>query len=56
MIVLVSLEVSVRLHNTLPCVKIYVMEPNVFFGYLEGGIACSLNIPCNKQYPFDSLD
>jgi hypothetical protein len=44
------------LHNTLPCVKIYVMEPNVFFGYFERGIACVLNSFGHEQYPFDSLD
>jgi hypothetical protein len=56
MIVLVSLEVLVGLCNTPPCVKRYIMELNVFIGYLERGNACSLNIPCHKQYPFDSLD
>ncbi len=53
---LVSLKVLVGPHNTPPHVKRYVMEPNVFLGYLEKGIACSLNTPCHKQYPFDSLD
>jgi hypothetical protein len=56
MTVLVSLEVLVGLRNTLEHVKIYVMEPNVILGYLEKGNACSLNIPCHKHYPFDSLD
>ncbi len=56
MMVLVSLEVLLRLCNTPPCVKIYVMEPNVFTGYLERGIACSLSIPYHKIYPFDSRD
>jgi hypothetical protein len=56
MMVLVSLEVLVKLCNTPPCVKIFVMEPNVFLGYLERGIACSSSIPCHKQYPFNSLD
>ncbi len=33
----------VGLRNTLSHVKIYVMEPNVFLGYLEKGIASVLN-------------
>jgi hypothetical protein len=41
MIVLVSLEVLVGLRNTPPHVKRYVMELNVFMGYLERGNACS---------------
>jgi hypothetical protein len=56
MMVLVSLEVLIGLRNTPPHVKKYVMEPNVFLGYLEKGNARSLNIPCHKHYPFDSLD
>jgi len=56
MMVLVSLEVLVGLRNTPACAKIYVMELNVILGYLEKGNACSLNIPCYKHYPFDSLD
>jgi hypothetical protein len=36
--------------------KKYIMEPNIFLGYLEKGIACSLNISCHKQYPFDIID
>ncbi len=31
---LVSLEILVELHNIPQCVKRYVMEPNLFFGYL----------------------
>jgi hypothetical protein len=30
------------------------MEPNVFFGYLERGIACSLSLFGHEQYPFNS--
>jgi hypothetical protein len=56
MMVLISLKVLVGLSKTLPHVKRYVMEPNVFLGYLDRGIACSLNIPYHKQYPFDNLD
>jgi hypothetical protein len=55
-IVLVSLKVLVRLCNTLPCVKRYVMEPNVFLGYLERGIACSLSFFEHEQYPFNILN
>jgi hypothetical protein len=56
MTVLVPLEVLVGLCKAFPRVKRYVMESNVFLGYLDRGIACSLNIPYHKQYPFDSLD
>ncbi len=42
MTVLVSLKVLVGLRNTFLHVKRYVMDPNVFLGYLERGIACSL--------------
>ncbi len=54
--VLVSLQVLVGLCNTFPCVKIYVMEPNVFVGYLQRALACSLNFCGHEQYPFNSLD
>jgi hypothetical protein len=40
---------------TPPCVKRYVMEPNVFLGYLKWGIACSLSIFGHEQYPSNSL-
>jgi hypothetical protein len=43
-------------HNTFPRVKRYVMEPNVFLGYLERGNACLLNLFGHEQYPFNSLD
>jgi len=46
----------IELCNTLPHVKKYVMDPNVFLGYLERGIACSLSIFGHEQYPFNSLD
>jgi len=32
------------------------MEPNVFIGYLERGIACSLSLFGHEQYPSNSLD
>jgi hypothetical protein len=32
------------------------MEPNVFLGYLERGIACSLIFFGHEQYPCNSLD
>jgi hypothetical protein len=46
----------VGLCNTLPHVKIYVMEHNVFLGYLKRGVACSLNLFGHEQYLFNSLD
>jgi hypothetical protein len=46
----------VRLHNTPPCVKRYVMEPNVFLGYLKRGIVGGLSSFGHEQYPFDGLD
>ncbi len=54
--VLVSLLVFIRLCNTLPCVKKYVMEPNVFMGYLKKGIACLMNLSMHEQYPFNNMD
>jgi hypothetical protein len=47
--VLVSLLVFIRLCNTPPCVKIYVMEPNVFLGYLKSGIACLVSPSGHEQ-------
>jgi hypothetical protein len=32
------------------------MEPNVFLGYFERGIACVLSNFEHEQYPFDTLD
>jgi len=32
------------------------MEPNVFMGYLERGITCSLSLFGHEQYPSNSLD
>jgi len=32
------------------------MEPNVFLGYFEKGIACSLNLFGHEQYPSNSLN
>jgi hypothetical protein len=54
--VLVSLLVLIRLRNTFPFIKIYVMEPNVFLGYPERGITCLVNPSGHEQYPFNSLD
>jgi len=51
--VLVSLLVFIELCNTPSRVKIYVMEPNVFLGYLKRGIACLVN---HDQYLYNSLD
>jgi hypothetical protein len=41
--VLISFYVLVRLYNTPPSFKIYVMEPKGFLGYLKKGIASALN-------------
>jgi hypothetical protein len=38
-----------------PRVKRYVMEPNVFMGYLEWGIVGVLNSVRHEQYPSDSI-
>jgi hypothetical protein len=54
--VLVFLLVLVGLHNTPPCVKRYVMEPNVFMGYPKRGIACLVSPFRHEQYPSNSLD
>ncbi len=40
-----------RAMHTPSHVKIYVMEPNVFLRYLEKGIACSLCLFGQEQYP-----
>jgi len=32
------------------------METNVFLGYLERGIACSLSLLGHEQYPSNNLD
>jgi len=53
---LVSLLVFMSLCNTFPCVKRYVMEPNVFLGYPKRGIACLMSLSRHEQYPFNSLD
>jgi hypothetical protein len=53
--VLISLQVLVRLRNTPSHVKRYVMEPNVFIGYLKKGTASVLNNFGHEQYPSDSL-
>jgi hypothetical protein len=54
--VLVSLLVLIGLRSTPPHVKRYVMEPNVFLGYLERGIACLVNPSGYEQYPSNNLD
>jgi hypothetical protein len=54
--VLVSLYVLVGLCNTPSHFKRYFMETYVFLGYLERGIACSLNLFGHEQYPFNGLD
>jgi hypothetical protein len=54
--VLVCLLVLIRLHNTPPRVKIYVMKPNVFLGYPKKSIACLMSLFGHEQYPFNSLD
>jgi len=48
--------VILKMINTPPCVKRYVMEPNVFLGYLERGNACSLSCFRHEQYPFNNLN
>jgi hypothetical protein len=54
--VLVSLLVFTGLRNTPPHVKIYVMEPNVFLGYLKRGIACLVSPSGHEQYSSNILD
>jgi hypothetical protein len=54
--VLVSFLVFIGLRNTLPCVKIYVMEPDVSLGYPKRGIACLVSPYGHEQYHFNSLD
>jgi len=36
--------------------KRYVVGPNVFLGYLNRGIICSLSLSRHEQDPFDNLD
>ncbi len=54
--VLVSLLVFIRLCNTLPHVKRYVMEPNVFLGYPKKGISCLVSHFKHEQYPSNNMD
>jgi hypothetical protein len=54
--VLVSLLVFIGLCNTFPCVKIYVVEPDVSLGYSKRGIACLVNPYGHEQYHFNSSD
>ncbi len=53
---LVSLSVLVGLCNITPHVNIYIMEPNVFLGYLEKGNALSLSPFKHEHYLFNSMD
>jgi hypothetical protein len=46
----------VGLCNILPSFKRYVVEPNVFLGYLERGIVGVLNSFEYEKYPSNSLD
>jgi hypothetical protein len=48
--------VFIGLCNTLPRVKTYVMEPNVFLWYPKKGIACLMSLSRHEQYPSNSLD
>ncbi len=48
--------VFLRLCNTFPRVKRYVMELNVFMGYLEKDIAYLVNPSRHEQYPSNNLD
>jgi hypothetical protein len=41
---------------TLPSLKIYVMEPNVFLGILIRGITSALCSFEDEQYPFNNVD
>ncbi len=54
--VLVSLAIFIRLHDTPPPVKRYIMELDVFLGYPKRGIACLVSSFEHEQYPFNSLD
>jgi hypothetical protein len=47
---------KLRLSNTLPNSKRYVMEPKGFMGYPKRGNACELNSFEHQQYPFDNLN
>jgi hypothetical protein len=53
---LVSLSVLVGLCTITPHVNIYIMEPNVFLGYLEKGNALSLSPFTHEHYLFNSMD
>jgi hypothetical protein len=54
--VLHFVKVLVGLCNTLLSFKIYVMEPNVFMGYLARGNVSVLNSFGHEQYPSKSVD
>ncbi len=53
---LMKVLVFIGLRNTFPRVKRYVMEPNVFMGYLKSGIACLMSPSRDEQHPFNSMD
>jgi hypothetical protein len=48
--VLVSSLVFIRLHNTPPHVKRYVMELNVFLVYPKRGITCLVSLFGHEKY------
>jgi hypothetical protein len=54
--VLIFSLVFIRIHNIPSCVKIYVMEPNVFVGYPTKGNACLVSPFGHEQYPSNTLD
>jgi hypothetical protein len=43
------------LYNTLLIIKIYVMNPKAFLGYLETGNATSLHPSSHEQCPSNSV-
>jgi hypothetical protein len=48
---LMKVLVFIRLYNTPPRVKIYLIEPNVFIVYPKRGIACLVNAFEHEQIP-----
>jgi len=54
--VLVFLLVFIRLHNIFPCVKRYVMEPNIFLGHPKRGIVYLVSPSGHEKYLFNNLD
>jgi hypothetical protein len=47
-------KILLGLCNNLPSFKRYVMEPNVFMGYLVWGIVGVLSSFGHEKYPFKS--